>query len=210
MGFLRTPTDYQDDHRSHYDQQTASFLEHSNVLFFSFSPRHVASRTVTIFYLPSAGKRSIVATSHAFYPMKKFADCRNFMQENYTVNDQEMKRVIADFLEQGHADTIVALFRSEPKYYTWTGELLQDDRFAVRLGVAVLFEELRALVPDQLPLAIDSLTPLLASPQPNIRGEAISLLAVIGGERAFCLIEQHRDDPHPQVREMVHLVLEDR
>ena len=36
------------------------------------------------------------------------------------VSDTELKQVIADFLDQGHVDNIVAMFRREEKYYGWT------------------------------------------------------------------------------------------
>jgi len=73
------------------------------------------------------------------------------------VSDDELKKVIADFLEMGHVENIVAMFRREPLYYDWIGEILDDERFAVRLGVSVLLEELKPLQPDRLALAIPSL-----------------------------------------------------
>ncbi|TKB25624.1 HEAT repeat domain-containing protein [Desulfopila sp. IMCC35006] len=123
------------------------------------------------------------------------------------VSDQELKRVIADFLDQGHVENIVAMFRREPEYYAWTGEILSDERFAVRLGVSVLFEELQILQPNRLPLAIPSLVKLLDSEQPLLRGEAISLLGIIGTDQAMAEIRRLASDPNPQVREMVQLVL---
>lgn len=125
------------------------------------------------------------------------------------VPDAELKGVIADFLELGHVDNIVAMFRHESRYYDWTGKLLDDERFAVRVGVAVLFEELRKSEPDKLPLAIPSLVRLLASASPTMRGEAIGVLGLIGTAEAIRHIQALQDDPSPQVREMVHLVLEE-
>ncbi|MGW8195179.1 MAG: HEAT repeat domain-containing protein [Desulforhopalus sp.] len=126
-----------------------------------------------------------------------------------TVSDQELKRVIADFLDQGHVENIIAMFRRNPQYYQWTGEILRDERFSVRLGVSVLFEELQRIQPDQLPLAIPSLVEVLASQEPLYRGEAVSILGIIGTKEAVAHIREARDDPNPQVREMVHLVLAD-
>ena len=123
------------------------------------------------------------------------------------VSDQELKKVIADFLDQGHVENIVAMFRREPKYYAWTGEILSDERFNVRLGVSVLFEELQTLQPDRLPLAIPSLIKLLDSEQPLLRGEAVSLLGIIGTRPAMIEIGRLASDPNPQVREMVQMVL---
>ncbi len=130
------------------------------------------------------------------------------MQQAKTeVSDQELKKVMADFLDQGHVENIVAMFRREPKYYEWTGELLNDERFSVRLGVSVLFEELQAIQPDKLPLAIPSLVKLLDSEESLIRGEAVSMLGLIGTKEAIAKVHQLHKDPNPQVREMVQLVL---
>ncbi len=123
------------------------------------------------------------------------------------VSDQELKQVIADFLDQGHVENIVAMFRREPKYYGWTGEILSDQRFSVRLGVSVLFEELQTIQPERLPLAIPSLIKLLDSEQPLLRGEAVSLLGIIGTKPAMAAIDRLANDPNPQVREMVELIL---
>jgi hypothetical protein len=128
-------------------------------------------------------------------------------QPHNSVSDQELKRVIADFLDQGHVENIVAMFRREPKYYSWTGDILQDGRFNVRLGISVLFEELRQIQPEKIELAIPSLLELLKKDGPLLRGEVISLLGIIGGEKALAIVRQHNDDPDPRVQEMVQLVL---
>lgn len=123
------------------------------------------------------------------------------------VSDEELKKVIADFLDQGHVENIVAMFRREPHYYAWTGEILRDERFSVRLGVSVLFEELRAIQPEKLALAIPSLAELLLDEEPLWRGEAVSILGMIGTPESAALIDPLRHDPSVQVREMVELVL---
>lgn len=125
------------------------------------------------------------------------------------VSDTELKKVIGDFLEMGHVENIVAMFRKDPAYYAWTGEILDDERFAVRVGVAILFEELQTLQPGKLPLAIPSLEKLLSSDSPTMRGEAVGILGIIGTEEAITLIRQMAEDSSPQVQEMVRLVMED-
>lgn len=125
------------------------------------------------------------------------------------VHDTELKKVIADFLEMGHVENIVAMFKREPAYYDWTGEILDDERFAVRVGVSVLFEELKMIQPDKLELAVPSLVRLLDSASPTMRGEAIGVLGIIGSHEAIARVRAMRDDPSPQVREMVALVLEE-
>lgn len=123
------------------------------------------------------------------------------------VSDAELLQVIADFLDMGHVDNIVAMFRQEPRYYGWTGRLLADERFAVRLGVSVLFEHLAALCPEQLPLAIPSLVEQLDNPIEWVRGEAASVLGIIGTDAALSPLRPLRNDPSPQIVEIVHDIL---
>ena len=125
------------------------------------------------------------------------------------IDEDELQTVIADFIDQGLVENIVVMFRRDSRYYAWTGALLRDPRLSVRLGISVLFEELRELQPEKLQLAIPSLTEVLASEQPLLRGEALSLLGIIGGNAALALIRRHLDDPDAQVREMAAMVLED-
>ncbi|PHR27423.1 MAG: PBS lyase [Desulfotalea sp.] len=131
------------------------------------------------------------------------------MKKGHDVSDGELKKVIADFLEMGHIDNIVAMFRQEPKYYTWSGDILRDERFNVRLGLTVLFEELKEIQPEQLEKAVPSLLPLLENESSLLRGEAVSLLAIIDTPEAKEHIKSKRHDPSPQVREMVELVMEE-
>ena len=120
------------------------------------------------------------------------------MQSPYTVSNQELKRVIADFLDMGHVENIVAMFRHEPRYYAWTADLLRDERFSVRLGVSVLFEELRESHADHVERAIPSLVKLLEAKEPLLRGEAVSILGIIGSDKALA---QHG---HAQTDATVH------
>lgn len=123
------------------------------------------------------------------------------------VTDQELKKVIRDFLDQGLAENIVIMFRRNPSYLDWTGEILKDDRLSVRLGVSMLIEELQTLIPGELPRAIPSLLPLLEDTEPLWRGEAVSILGMIGTREVLEHIRPLGSDPSAQVREMVEIVL---
>lgn len=123
------------------------------------------------------------------------------------VSDQELKKVMGDFLEMGHVDNIAAMYRQDANYYAWTGELLNDERFNVRLGISVLFEMLQEEEPEKTALAIPSLAKLLESDQPHIRGEAISVLAIIGSSEAIDLIAACTNDETPQIKELVEEIL---
>lgn len=123
------------------------------------------------------------------------------------VTDSELKKVIADFLEMGHVENIISMFKKEPRYYDWTGDILEDDRFNVRLGLTILFEELQNSGERHVARAVPALQPLLNHDSPLIRGEAVSILGIIGTKEAKKLILTMRDDSSPQVREMVGIAL---
>ena len=125
------------------------------------------------------------------------------------VSDAELKKVIGDFLEMGHVENIVAMFRKEPHYFEWTGEILQDDRFNVRLGLTIVFEELKSEKEMDFQRALPSLQEVLGHESSLIRGEAIGILGIIGSAEALQLIWSMADDHNPQVREMVNYILEE-
>ncbi|PID72511.1 MAG: PBS lyase [Desulfobulbus propionicus] len=124
------------------------------------------------------------------------------------VSDTELRQVIADFLAMGHVDNILAMFRQEPRYNGWVSELLLDERFAVRLGLAVLYEQLVIeRPPEELHLALESLRIALQHEQEWVRGEAVNLLGILGTQESHALVQTLADDPSPQVREVVQDVL---
>jgi len=123
------------------------------------------------------------------------------------VSDEELLKVIADFLEMGHVENIVAMFKQEPRYYQWVGNLLHDERFAVRLGVSVLFEYLVAERPDDVNLAIPSLAGALRHEAYWTRGEAVSVLAIINNDDALALVKTMVDDPAPEVAAVARDIL---
>ena len=126
------------------------------------------------------------------------------MNDGYNI---DLLKVIGDFLELGHVENIVAMFKQDRSLYSLTGELIRDERFTVRLGVAVLFEELAALRPDDLQLAIPALQPLLEESNPILRGEAATILGIIGGGEAIANLRTLQNDPDQQVLEIVTDIL---
>ena len=119
----------------------------------------------------------------------------------------ELISVIADFLEMGHVENIMAMFKQDTALYGLSGELLRDERFMVRMGMAVLFEELKVIRPQEVTLAIPALLPILGEETPWMRGEAVNLLAIIGTPEALAHLKPLADDPEPQIREMVQDIL---
>ena len=125
------------------------------------------------------------------------------------VSDKELKKVIADFLEMGHVDNIFEMFKQDTRYYDWVGELLDDERFNVRLGISVLFEELKIHCENEISLAVPSLCEAFGQSLPHVRGEAISVLGIIGNESAIQCIRRGLEDDSPQVREVARDVWEE-
>ncbi|WP_051309220.1 HEAT repeat domain-containing protein [Desulfogranum japonicum] len=123
------------------------------------------------------------------------------------VSDEELLHVMADFLAMGHVENIVAMFRQEDRYFEWVGKLLQDERFAVRLGVAVLFEYLLADSSSRISLALPSLARSLQHKQPWVRGEAANILGIINTPDALQLINTIKHDSDQQVREIAADIL---
>jgi hypothetical protein len=123
------------------------------------------------------------------------------------ISPDELIRVIKDFLEMGYVENIVAMFDRDSRYFPWTGTILDDERFSVRLGVSVLFEELQARGNRSLHLAVPSLEKLLDSDQPLLRGEALSVLAIIKAETLRHQAERMRHDSDAQIREIAADIL---
>lgn len=116
-------------------------------------------------------------------------------RQEWTVDDGELLEVMADFLEMGHVENIVAMFKQESRYYDWTGDLLTDERFTVRLGVAVLFEYLVEERPDAIELAIPSLVRQMDNPNNWVRGEVANVLGIINTPTALDHVLKMVDDP---------------
>ena len=76
--------------------------------------------------------------------------------------------------------------------------------------MSVLFEELRESHAEHVERAIPSLVKLLDEKEPLLRGEAVSILGIIGSDKALAYVRQRCDDPSPRVREVVELVLQER
>lgn len=123
------------------------------------------------------------------------------------ISAAELRRVITDFIDMGHVDNIVAMFKQDSSLYAMTGDLLRDQRLMVRMGLAILFEELVRMRPAEAPLAIVSLAPLLCEEDSALRGEAANILGIIGTDEALTLLNPLRNDPDPQVAEIVRDIL---
>jgi len=119
----------------------------------------------------------------------------------------DLLQVIGDFIELGHVENIVAMFKQDTSLYSLAGDLVRDERFNVRLGTAVLFEELAEQRPTEVSLAIPVLLPLLQEENPVLRGEAATLLGIIGSKAALQHLLPLAADSDAQVREIISDIL---
>jgi HEAT repeat protein len=108
----------------------------------------------------------------------------------------------------GHVENIVAMFKQDPSLYSLTGDLLRDERYSVRLGMAVLFEELALASGAALSMAIPSLLPLLQEKSPSLRGEAATLLGIIHTDEVMRHLQPLSHDSDPQVAEIAQDILD--
>jgi len=123
---------------------------------------------------------------------------------------RELLSLIGDFIEMGHVENIAAMFRQDLRLYALTGDLLRDERFVVRMGMAVLFEELAATRPAEIPLAVPFLLPLLKEEIAYLRGEAATLLGIIASPEALAAVASLLHDRDPQVAEIAADILAER
>jgi len=126
---------------------------------------------------------------------------------NDGISNKEIIKTIADFIEMGHIENIVAMFKQEREYYQFSGELIKDERFIVRMGMAVLFEQLADTQKNDLPLAIPSLIRVLDEKTPYMRGDAATLLGIIGTDEAKKHVRFLLNDSDPQVQEIANDIL---
>jgi len=109
-------------------------------------------------------------------------------------------RMIADHMENGFLENIIDMFRHDTTLYSLVGELIQDERVRVRLGVTALMEELKRLDPDHVILAQDHLLPLLDHTDAVVRGDAANLIGIIGDRKSLPGLKALLDDENGSVR----------
>lgn len=141
--------------------------------------------------------------------MTNFSSLHTAETRQEAQDDVEMRTVIADFLDSGLVENIVSLCKQQPEQIAVCADLVQDERLRVRLGLAVLFEELQACCPDELARAVPALSSLCNHPVDWVRGEAASLLHLTGTPDSLPLLQSLQNDPSPQVAALIRDLLSD-
>jgi HEAT repeat protein len=123
--------------------------------------------------------------------------------------DPGLVTMIADYMEKGFLENIVDMFRHDSTLYSLVGELIQDERVRVRIGVTALMEELRVLDAPNVPAAVSPLLPLLDHENPVVRGDVSNILGIIADETVLPFLEKGLNDDNPNVRLILREAIEE-
>lgn len=126
------------------------------------------------------------------------------------INPEELKTMIADYMEKGFLENIIDMFRHDKSLYRFVGELMTDERVRVRLGISALVETLKKEDPENVHMSATNILPLLKNAEPVIRGDAAYLLGIIKHPDAIPLLKKVADnDENADVRSIAKEAMED-
>lgn len=126
------------------------------------------------------------------------------------IRQSELKKMIADYMENGFLENIIDMFKHDNSLYSLVGELMTDERVRVRLGMSALVETLKKEDPENIYSALPNILPLLRHNEPVIRGDAAYLLGIIGHKESISLLEKTAgDDTNADVRLIAKEAVED-
>jgi len=123
--------------------------------------------------------------------------------------NSNIKKLIADYIEDGFLDNIVDMFKHDKSLYSYMGELMSDERIMVRIGISALVETLRNEDSENVSRALPSVIPLLEDQNPVIRGDAAYLLGIIGHTDAIPFLRKASLDEHAHIRTIAEESIED-
>ena len=118
-------------------------------------------------------------------------------------------KMIADHMENGFLENIVAMFRQDKSYYPHIRDLMGDERMQVRIGTFALVEILMAEDFESIVSAIPGIAKLLKDENPTIRGDAAHLLGIIGHKDALPFLSAVSDEKSDLVRETIEESIEE-
>ena len=117
----------------------------------------------------------------------------------------QMKKMIADYMENGFIGNIVDMFKHDKTLYLLIGELMSDERSRVRIGTVALVEILKKNYYHDISIAIHGIAKLLKNPNTTIRGDAAYLLGIIGHKDALPFLSEafNNKEEHEMVKETI-------
>jgi HEAT repeat protein len=121
----------------------------------------------------------------------------------------DMKKMLADYMENGLLENIIDMFRHDESLYEYVGFLLTDERLRVRIGVTALLETLRKEEPEKVKNALLPLLSLLKDQNPVVRGDAAYLLGIIGDKGTIPSLREVINDEDTNVRLIVTEAIDD-
>lgn len=124
-------------------------------------------------------------------------------------SEGDLTSMIADYMEKGFLENIIDMFRHDSNLYSLIGELIQDERVRVRIGITALIEELKKVDNDNIVRAAESLLPLLDYQDPTVRGDAANLLGLIADRASLPYLEKAMLDKNPDVRMLAKEAIEE-
>ena len=121
-----------------------------------------------------------------------------------------MKKLIADYIENGFLENIIDMFKHDKTLYPLIGDLMGDERSRVRIGTVALVETLKNDYYDDISAAIHGVARLLKNPDSTIRGDAAYLLGIIGHKDALSFLSEafHNEEEHEMVKETIREAIE--
>ncbi|MEC4676471.1 MAG: HEAT repeat domain-containing protein [Nitrospirota bacterium] len=130
------------------------------------------------------------------------------MKKNGDINS-DLKSMIADYMEKGFLENIIDMFRHDSELYSLIGDLIQDKRIRVRIGITALMEQLGTLDSRNITRASRNIIPLISHKNPVVRGDASNLLGIIGDREAIPFLEKGLSDENPDVRLIAREAIDD-
>lgn len=121
----------------------------------------------------------------------------------------DLKKMIADYMENGLLDNIIDMFKHDKSLYEYIGYLITDERIRVRIGATALIETLKKEDSDNILKAVPSILQFLNDRNPVIRGDAAHLLGIIGDKDAIPFLEEIKNDNDANVRIIAEEAIED-
>src|SRR3990172_5858602 len=123
--------------------------------------------------------------------------------------DEKLKKMIADHMEAGLLENIIAMFRHDRSLFGLLDYLMSDERGRVRLGAVALVEALKEGFRDDIVKEVSRIAGGLKNPHPVIRADAAYLLEVIGDKSALPYLMDSANDENAAVREMLKETIEE-
>jgi len=128
---------------------------------------------------------------------------------NDAKSDHYMRALIADHMEAGFLENIIDMFLHDSGLYNLVGELIQDERVRVRVGVTALMEDLALRDKANVAKAVPHLLPLLDHREAVVRGDASNLLGIAGDPAAVPFLQEVLADDDRNVRLIAQEAIEE-